>query len=462
MTSTPLPVRTSRLPRPSAAEARAMIVLGVPLSAAFLVQMAMHVTDVVLMGWLGPADLAAGTLASNFVFLMVYFGMGLGAAVSPIIAQALGGRRLGEVRPAVQAAVLTVVAVSLPFCLLTWWGEPILRALGQDPAVAARATEFLHTAVWGLPAYLVVIVLRNVAAAHSRPRPALVVVTIACLFNAVAAYGLMFGAWGLPRLELAGAGLATSLASWLMALALAGFLLLDRRFRRYRFLARLDRLERRHFAELLRVGLPIGLMVTAEMGLFSVTAFIAGMVSTETLAALAIAMQTSGLGFIVPFGLAQAATVRVGLAAGRGDAAGVRTATATAFVLSLAWIVTASATIGFGAPLIVDGYLDLDDPANAPLVPIALGLLLITAVFQMFDTTQAIASGVLRGLKDTRVPMLIAIVGYWGVGLPMALLLAFPLGLGGEGIWWGATCGLAAAAALLVARVARKLGAERA
>jgi len=443
--------------RPSSAEARAMIALATPLSLAFAAQMAIGVTDVVMMGWLGPSDLAAGTLAANTLALMFYFGLGVGTAVSPMIAQALGARRIAEVRPTVQAGFFVALALALPFGLVAWWGEHVLLLLGQEAATAARASEYLRTAVWSLPANLIFVVLRNVAAAHSRPRAPLVIVVVAVAVNALADWGLMFGNLGLPRLELAGAGIATSIATWTMAFSMAAFLLIDRRFRRYRFHRRLERLRWRHARELLVIGVPIGFSILAEMSMFSVTVFIAGLVSTETLAAIAIAMQTSGIGFIVPFGIAQAATVRIGRAAGARDAAGVGSATATAFCLGLVWIVLASGGIWFGAPLIVDGFLDLNDPATAPLVPIALGLLAITAVFQMFDTTQAIASGVLRGLKDTRLPMIYAVIGYWGIGLPAAILLAFPAGLGGDGIWWGMTAGLAAASMLLVRRVTGRL-----
>lgn len=459
MTETTLSLRPRfRLPRPSLPEARAMVLLGAPLSAAFLVQMGIYVTDLVLMGRLGPADLAAGTLANNTIGLMFYFGMGIGTAVAPMIAQARGARRFGEVRPTVQAGLLVVLVLSLPFGAVIWWGEDLLLLLGQEPAVAARAATFLRPAVWALPANLIFVVLRSTAAAHSRPHAPLVMVLVACVVNGFVAYGLMFGAWGLPRMELAGAGVATSIATWTMALSMAGWLLLDRRYRRYRFLGRFDRLERRHVAELLRIGVPIGFTVLAEMGLFSVATLIAGWVSGDALAAIAIAMNTSGLGFIIPFGLAQAATIRVGLAAGRRDPEALRTAVATASVMGFAWIAVGSVVIWFGAPLIVAGFLDTSDPANAALIPIALGLLAITALFQVFDTAQAIATGVLRGLKDTRVPMIYAVTGYWGVGLPVALLLAFPAGLGGEGIWWGMTAGLAAAGALLVGRVVRRVG----
>jgi multidrug resistance protein, MATE family len=458
MTDSVLPATPPlRALRPSRLEARAMIALATPLSLAFAAQMAIGVTDVVMMGWLGPADLAAGTLAANTLALMFYFGMGVGTAVSPMIAHALGARRIAEVRPTVQAGILVALVLALPFGMVAWWGEHVLLLLGQEAATASRASEYLRTAVWSLPANLIFVVLRNVAAAHSRPRAPLVIVVIAGLVNALADWGLMFGNFGLPRMELAGAGIATTLATWTMALSMAGFLLLDRRFRRYRFHRRLERLRWRHARELLVIGVPIGFSILAEMSMFSVTVFIAGLVSTETLAAIAIAMQTSGIGFIVPFGIAQAATVRIGRAAGARDTAGIGTATATAACIGLVWIVFASATIWFGAPLIVDGFLDLHDPATAPLVPIALGLLAITAIFQMFDTTQAIASGVLRGLKDTRVPMIYAVIGYWGIGLPAAILLAFPAGLGGDGIWWGMTVGLAAASVLLVWRVARRL-----
>ena len=458
MTDTALtPFPRLRALRPSPAEAHAMIALATPLSLAFAAQMAIGITDVVMMGWLGPADLAAGTLASNTLYLMFYFGMGVGTAVSPMVAHALGARRIADVRPTVQAGVLVALILSLPFGMVAWWGKDVLLLLGQEAGTAARASDYLRAAVWSLPANLVFVVLRNVAAAHSRPRPALVIVIVAGLINALANWALMFGNLGMPRLELTGAGIATTIATWTMALAMAGFLLADRRFRRYRFHRRIERLRWTHARELLVIGVPIGFSILAEMGMFSVTVFIAGLVSTETLAAIAIAMQTSGIGFIVPFGIAQAATVRIGRAAGAGDAAGIGTAAGTAFCTGLVWIALGSTTIWFGAPLIVDGFLDLADPATAPLVPIALGLLAITAIFQMFDTTQAIASGVLRGLKDTRVPMLYALIGYWGVGLPAAILLAFAAGLGGDGIWWGITAGLAAAAVLLVARVLRRI-----
>jgi len=299
--------------------------------------------------------------------------------------------------------------------------------------------------------------LRNVAAAHSRPRSPLVIIIVATLFNAFLNWVLMFGNLGFPRLELMGAGLATSIASWLTAFAMLAFLLLDRRFGRYHLLAHFTGIKRHYIREMLVIGTPIGLMVLAEMGMFSVTTILAGLIGPDTLASIAIAMQTSGLGFIVPFGLAQAATVRMGLAAGRGDPAAMRRAAKTSMALGLVWIISASAAIYFGRPLIIDGFLDLADPAVLPLIPIAMGLLTITAIFQMFDTTQAITGGILRGLKDTRTPMFYAMVGYWAVGIPVGAVLGLFTDMAGNGIWWGMTAGLAVTSALMMGRVVRRL-----
>jgi len=347
--------------------------------------------------------------------------------------------------------------LSLPFGVAAWFGGDILLLMGLDHLIVAESQTYLRTALWYLPPALVFIVLRNVAAAHSRPRGPLVIVVAATLLNVFANWVLMFGNLGAPRLELAGAGIATSLSAWFMALAMLGFMLTDRRFRRYRFLAKFSGLERRHVKDMMVIGTPIGLMILAEMGMFSVTTFMAGLINAETLAAIAIAMQTSGLGFIVPYGLAQAATVRVGLAAGRGDAPAIRRAAWTALALGGVWIVGSSSFIWFGRELIIDGFLDLGDPDVLSLIPIAMGLLAITAIFQVFDTTQAVAAGILRGMKDTRIPMVYAMVGYWIVGIPIATYLGLFTDLEGNGIWWGMTAGLAATTLLMTGRVVRRM-----
>ncbi len=440
---------------PLRSEVRALIALAAPLSLAFLAQMAITVTDVVMMGWLGPDDLAAGSLASNYNALFFFFGTGLGTAVAPMIAHALGARRLRDIRPITQCGIILVLALSLPFGAGIWWGADVLTLIGQDPENARRAEGYLRTVIWALPTAMIFVVLRNFVAAHSRPRSALVVVVLAIGVNAAANYALMFGNWGAPRLELAGAGIATSIADAFMAIALLGFILTDRRFRRYHLWARVMKIDATITREMLRIGVPIGFTILAEMGLFMVTTFMAGLIDTMTLAAHAIAMQTAGVAFMVPFGLAQAASVRIGLAAGGGRHDDVRRAGWVALGIGGMTSLTAAVLIWFGATLIVDGFLDLEDTATAPLVPIALSFLAVIAFMQIFDTTQAVAAGVLRGLKDTRVPMIYALIGYWVVGLATSILLGFGAGWGGVGIWIGTGVGLAVVSILLIVRFLR-------
>lgn len=240
-----------------------------------------------------------------------------------------------------------------------------------------------------------------------------------------------------------------------MAFALLAFVLTDRRFRRYHLLARMSQISGKIFREMLRIGVPIGFTVLAEMGLFMVTTFMAGLLDTMTLAAHAIAMQTAGVAFMVPFGLSQAASVRIGLAAGSGRHDDVRRTGWIALGIGGVTSLTAAVLIWFGAPLIVDGFLDLEDAATAPLMPIALSFLAVIAFMQIFDTSQAVAAGVLRGLKDTRVPMIYALIGYWLVGLAASILLGFVAGWGGVGIWIGTAVGLALVSALLIGRFYR-------
>lgn len=455
------PFQTTLSPLSLRTEARALITLAIPLSLAFLAQMAIHVTDVVMMGWLGPDDLAAGSLASNYNALFFFFGTGVGTAVAPMIAHALGARRLRDIRPITQCGIILVLALSLPFGVGIWWGADVLHLIGQDPENARRAEGYLRAAIWALPTAMVFVVLRNFVAAHNRPRSALVVVVLAIVINAAANYALMFGNWGAPRLELVGAGIATSVSNAFMAFALLAFVLIDRRFRRYRLFVRVTQISSQVFREMLRIGVPIGFTLLAEMGLFMVTTLLAGLIDTMTLAAHAIAMQTTGVAFMVPFGLAQAASVRIGHAAGSGRHDDVRRIGWLAIGIGVVTSLSAAVIIWFGAPLIVDGFLDLNDPATAPLVPLTLSFLAVIALMQVFDTGQAVAAGVLRGLKDTRVPMIYALIGYWAVGLATSILLGFVAGWGGVGIWTGSAVGLAVVAVLLIGRF-RRMTAQRA
>lgn len=441
---------------PWRAETGALLRLGWPLALTQLATVAMSTTDVVMMGWLGPTELAAGVLASSLVFPCIFFGIGILTTVAAFCAQDLGARRYKGVRRTVRQGVWIAILISMPFSLFIWNGRAIMIATGQDPEVSALAEGYLHATVFQVLPAFVFIVLRNFTSAHNRPRAALVVIIVAIGVNAIADYGLMFGNFGLPRLELVGAGIATAVVQVFMALVMGAYVLRDRRYRRYHLAVRFWKPDWPRFRQMLRVGIPTGFMVLAEVVLFSAAGFMIGRFGADQLAGHAVALQCASVTFMIPLGLSQAATVRVGLAVGRGDALGIGRAGYAALGAGL--LVMAPGVLAFwflGEPL-TSLYLDLEDPASQSAVTYAVSFLAVAAVFQVVDGIQVLCAGVLRGLNDTRTPMLIAIVSYVGLGISAAWCLGFEAGLEGAGVWWGFAVGLAAAAVALTWRFARR------
>jgi MATE family multidrug resistance protein len=438
---------------PWGTELSATFRLAWPLVLSQLATVAMSTTDVVMMGWLGPSSLAAGVLATSLILPLSFFGIGLLTAVAAMCAQELGARNLRGVRRTVRQGLWVSVAMAVPFSILIWNGRSLLLLLHQDPDTAELAQDYLRAAGWQfLPAFIF-IVLRNFIAAHGRPRAAMVATVIAIAVNAGADYVLMFGKCGFPRWELFGAGLATAIAHLFMAAVLFGFVLSDRKFRRYAILTRLWKPDWPRFSAMLRIGVPAGLMVLSECSLFSGAAFMIGQFGAAPLAGHAVALQCATVTFMIPLGISQAATVRVGLALGRGDETAI--AQATGASLGLGVIVAAPAALTFwilGREL-TGMFLELGDPVNGPTIGFAVSYLAVAALFQLVDGGQVIAAGVLRGLNDTRAPMLIAIACYLGLGFGTAGLLGFHYDLGGVGVWLGLALGLAAACAALCWRI---------
>ncbi len=415
-----------------------------------------NTTDIVMMGWLGPEDLAAGALGMNIYIPLFLFGLGIATVVAPMVAQALGGRDFKGVRRTVRQGFWLTLVFSVIFSLVIWNGRWIMLLFGQEADVALRADAYLKAVTWALLPSLWFVVLRCFVTAHSRPRSALVITLLAVAVNAVGNYGLMFGNFGLPRWELMGAGITSSVVSWLMFAALLGFVLWDRRFKRYAILLRFWRPDWPRFRELFRLGLPIGLTLLAETGLFSGAAFLMGLISTEALAAHAIALQCAAVAFMVPMGISQAAVVRVGLAAGSRDAAAVGRAGWSSLIVGTLFMTGSALVFWFAGRQLVGLFLDLDLPANQGVVQLAVSFLVIAALFQLVDGAQVIGVSALRGLKDTKVPMWLALTGYWGVGFGTSAVLAFPLGLDGMGVWIGLAVGLAFVAVAAVWRFHRR------
>ncbi len=344
------------------------------------------------------------------------------------------------------------ILIGLPASFLLWRIDLILAALRQSPDLITLALPYAQAAMFGFLPALGFIVLRNFIAALERPNAAMVISIIGILFNGLADYALIFGAFGLPALGLLGAGIATSLTEIFLFVALLVVILLNRRFRRYRLFGRFWRPDWERFVEIWRLGLPIGITLVMEITLFAGTGFLMGWIGTTELAAHQIALQCAAVTFMVPLGFSQAATVRVGLAAGRRDSAGVYRAGVAALGLGILFMAAmAVIMLTFPEP-IVSFFLDNTAPTSAAVIGFAVTFLTFAAFFQVFDAGQVIAMGILRGLKDTKIPMVAAAIAYWLVGLSASAGLAFTAGLGGRGIWIGLIIALAVAAGLLIIR----------
>ena len=434
-------------------EFSATIALAWPLILSNLTMALIQATDVVLMGWLGPHPLAASALGLNLTFVFTLLGIGVVTASSPMMASALGARSnaVRDVRRSFRQACWVAVTISLASWAVLWNAEAIIRALGQEPALARDAAIFLKGYMWSILPFLLFQAMRNFLAALERPQWIFIVSAIGIVLNALLCWALIFGRFGLPALGMFGGGLGSSIVWLFLALTLAGVIVTDRRTRRFRLFGRWWRPDWSRFRQIWRLGLPIGLTMAFEGAVFGAAAYLMGLIDAESIAAHAIALQIAALSFMVPLGLGQAATVRVGRAFGRGDRSGITRAGWTAWWLGVGFMAAMAALMWLFPQQLVGLFLD-DEAANARVAGLAVSFLAIAALFQIVDGAQVVGAGMMRGLHDTRVPMLFALVGYWLVGLGVGVWLAFGRGWDGVGIWVGLASGLAFVALLMLAR----------
>jgi MATE family multidrug resistance protein len=436
------------------AETRATLRLAWPLVIAQLATIALHTTDVIMMGWLGPQFLAAGTLASAYLFPFLMFGFGVLTAVSPMIAQAVGARQYRSVRRTTRQGLwagLVLAAITIPLVLQAEWA---FLKVGQAPEIAALAQSYLRYAVWLFIPSLAFVVLRGLISAHGHTA-IILWITIAGIFaNAAGNYALMFGHFGFPRLELRGAGITTSFVNAAMVALLLFYAVTHRRLKRYAILVRFWKPDWPRFFAIWRLGSPIGAMMTAEVGLFTAAALLMGWLGTAQLAAHAVALQLAAIAFMVPLGISQATTIRVGLAQGRGHKADVAKAGWVSIGLATGFMCSTALLFWLAPEILIHRFLDPARPENNVPIALAISYLGIAALFQLVDGAQVAAAAALRGLSDTAAPMVIAILGYWVIGMPIAWLLAFPAGLEGIGVWLGLAAGLGFTAVTLIGRFA--------
>ena len=439
-------------------EIRATMMLAWPLILANLTMQAIQATDVILMGWLGPRQLAASALALNLTFAFVLLGMGMITAAAPMMATALGKRSsaVRDVRRSFRQALWLSALLSLMFWPILWHAEPLIRGLGQEPGLARDAGLFLRGYMWSVFPFLLFQAMRHFLSALERPRWILGISAVGIAANALLGWGLIFGRFGLPELGMFGGGLASSIVWGLLAVGLAIVITTDRQFRRFHLFGRWWRADWPRFRTLIRLGLPIGLTMAFEGAVFGAAAYLMGLIDADSIAAHAIALQIAAITFMVPLGVGQAATIRVGLALGRKDRAAIGRAGWTAFVIGVGFMAAMAVVMWLAPRPMITLFLE-DVPANARVIGLGVSFLAVAAIFQIVDGAQVVGAGMLRGLHDTRVPMLFAFFGYWVIGIGIGVWLAFDRGWQGVGIWTGLAAGLAVVAVLMLDRWRRRV-----
>jgi MATE family multidrug resistance protein len=442
-----------RLDRAWSAELRATLGLAWPLILANLTQQLIQATDVLLMGRLGATQLAAATLALNLTFTFNLFLFGLVTASSPMMASALGARsnNVRDVRRTFRAGLWLLIFALPPYWLLLWHVGDFMRAFGESEELARQGQTFLRAYMWCTAPWLLFQLLRNFVAALERPRVVLWLSLGGIGLNALLSWSLIFGHFGLPALGLRGGGIGSTITWIALCVALVLVTSNHRQFRRFRLFGNWWRFDGQRTWAMVKLGFPIGITMALEMGVFALAAYFMGWIGAPAVAAHAVALQIAAITFMVPLGLGQAATVRVGLAFGRRDPDAIARAGWTAWLAGVGFMAVMAVAIWAVPHRLVTLFL-VDSAQNAVVIALAVSFLKVAAAFQLVDGAQVIGAGMLRGLHDTRWPLVFAAVGYWGVGLGIGSWLAFGADWKGLGIWIGLASGLAAVAVLMLVR----------
>ncbi len=451
---------TATMTRAWVVEARAMTRLAGPIVITQLAQMGVGTIDVLMLGAYSKDALAASALGLSLFYAMWLLGMGPAVAVSPMIAHTLGERRFAApaVRASVRMALWAILMMSPPMMIFLFFAGDILAGIGEPARLSADAGAFVRVLALGLPFTLGFNVLRGYTNALSHPRAPLIVMGLTVAFNATLGYALIFGHFGAPRLGLLGAGIASAISFAFSFFALLAAVFLTPTLAQYRILHRFTRASWPKFMEVFKLGMPIGMSMIFEAMFFNSGTLMMGRFGTASVAAHQIALNACALAFMVPLGVATAATVRVGLAAGAKDMPRVRLAGVTASVLGQLFMIVTGLAFAIFPREIVGFYIDAHDPANSDVIEHAVIFLRMGAAFQFFDALQVTLSLSLRGLKDAQAPMWINGVSYWIVGFPAALLFVFHFGLDGLGVWIAFILGLFVCATSMALRFAWKSG----
>jgi MATE family multidrug resistance protein len=433
-------------------EIRQTLILASPIAAALLAEMGMGVIDNAMAGHLGETALAAAGLGLQLLFTPLMWGMGAVSATGAVGAQAHGADDTAGVSLAMRQGFLMATILSLPIIAILLGAWLLLPYVYDDTELVRQMRGVL---LWGLPWVPLTYwftVLRNFVTVMGRPMIVTVCAVLGLPLSFLFNYMFMYGNWGMPEMGAIAVGLSGSLVAVFHLVLIVAYVEWVPQLRHYRVFADLMRLDRKMMRELFQVGVPIALSYLFESGMFFLSAALMGIIATATLAGHNAVINICSVSFMIPYAFSQAATVRVGYAVGAGRLEAARMAGYVAIGLGVCWMLIAALTMWTAPSLLVAIYLDLDDPLNAEAVRMAVTFFTVAAIFQVVDGLQVSTQGALRGLKDTKVPMIICGLGYWVFGLGTGIPLAFWFDLGGVGLWWGLAIGLTVSATLLVLR----------
>ncbi len=433
-------------------EMKQFLRLAIPLASAQLAQSLTGCFDTLMMGRLGAEVLAAGGLAAFSFSALIFAAGGLIMPITPAVAQAFGASDKNRVKNVARQGLWlvllsTIVLIGIISQLDSW-----MMAYGQAENTVVLAKVYLEIMMWGLFPALGFIWLRAVVSGLSQTRPIILIVAVGTGINILANYVLAFGKWGFPRWELAGLALATVATHWGMFLALIIYILHHQHFRKSQFFSRLHSFRPHLFWKLVKIGLPLTILLGLEIGMFTVVTYLMGALGTNVLAAHQIVLQTVVVIFMIPLGMSFAATIRVGEWRGKDNWEGVQQSGYLSIVVGLVFMILMAIILLLFPELVVGIYLDLDNPANQEVIDLVSPMLTIAALSQIGDGVQKIANGVLQGLQDTRVPLLLGIPAFWMIGLPLGFWLGFHFGWGGAGLWFGQSIGVAIAGIIFTVR----------
>lgn len=439
-----------------AGHTRAVLVLGLPLIGSHLAQVALQITDTLMMGWYSIEALAALVLGATAFFTIFIMGSGFAWAVMPMVAHAAGSGEEAEVRRVTRMGLWLSALFGLLVFPFFWFSGTVLRGIGQDPEVSALAQDYMRIMGPGMVPALLVMVLKSYLAALERTQIVLWTTVLAALLNVPLNWMLIYGNLGMPALGVEGAAIGSVIVQVMSLLVLVVYAGRLKALARFALFQRIWRPDWPAFVRVFRLGWPIGLTNLAEAGLFTASTVLMGWIGTRELAAHGIAIEITSAIFMVHLGLSNAATVRAGRAAGAADGDALRRGAGVAITLSLSIAAMTIAIYWLLPERLMGLFLAPDDPDRAVVIAIGVSLLAVAAIFQLADAAQVMAMGLLRGIQDTRVPLVIAAISYWGIGVPASWLLGVRLGLGGEGVWAGLVIGLTLAAVFMNLRFWRK------